>query len=42
MNLREEALFNLTQASNLQKKVIIDAFKNRGTDEIYKLNLDKD
>ncbi len=40
MNLREEALYNLTQASNLQKKVIIDAFKTRGTDEINKLNLD--
>ena len=41
MNIREEALFNLTQASNIQKKVIIDAFKSRGTDEIYKLNLEQ-
>ena len=39
MNLREEALFNLTQASNLQKIVLINAFKARGTDEINKLNI---
>ena len=34
MNLREQALSNLTKASNLQKLVILNAFKERGSDEV--------